>query len=464
MAGRESRQARRSLLAAVTLAIVALGWSASARAAVTIELAPDAANALTAHGDKPDGVTKDLQTDFNKGLEALGKTNAGAKDLFDSGQTIRIVCLGTKEAMDAGLAEESGIFGGGAQTKGDFDAAGKPKKAGKAIIAIDCGQLRQNGLRTPVVDIDPNSTLYRVLIHELLHATNSARKHPPDDLEIYEAFVRDFEKALGHTVAQLPSAGPGSTRTALGTIPFFGDGGAEVAENQTVLPIDRLYAGFSRSTDGSFAFNQTTLGFEKTFLDGQASIGMRLPFQQDSFGGSVSPVTLGDLSIIAKYAFLNGLPNQVASLGLGVTLPTAGSGGSTELQPYFAWAWQPTAPGTISVSNGFSPGLFIEGFHSLLVPLGDSASGNRVLTNSAGIGFWLDGSQIPLAPVTAIIPTLELNLRTPLDLPRDSNLNLTAGANLQIAGGALLGLSVAVPLTGPKPFDTEATISFNFHF
>ena len=150
-------------------------------------------------------MTRRLQSDFNTGLEELGKTNPAAKALFNSGQKLRIVCFGSKEALDAKLTPGSGVLGSGGETKGDFDANGKPKAGGTTIIAIECGTLRVVGLQTRVVPVDPNSTMYRILIHELLHATDSARRHPPDDLSIYDQFVQEFEAALERARARPPA-------------------------------------------------------------------------------------------------------------------------------------------------------------------------------------------------------------------------------------------------------------------
>src|SRR5262249_24865846 len=47
------------------------------------------------------------------------------------------------------------------------------------------------------------------------------------------------------------------------------------------------------------------IGFEKTFLDGDASIGLRLPFL--SYGGDIGYESrvVADMTVVTKYAFIN---------------------------------------------------------------------------------------------------------------------------------------------------------------
>lgn len=218
-----------SRVAVVAVLLAGAAWSMPASASITVELSPEVVNAFKAHAksDTQRAITKKLQGEFNLGLEELGKTNPDAKALFDSGQKLRIVCFGTKEAEDAGLTKDAALTpgieivieaGGGAKTKGDFDANGKPKVDGTTIIAIDCEQLLNVGLATPIIEFDPNTTFYRILIHELLHAANINRQHPPDELDIYRQFVRDFEAALDRARARPPRQAKGKIK-AKGQLP-----------------------------------------------------------------------------------------------------------------------------------------------------------------------------------------------------------------------------------------------------
>lgn len=42
--------------------------------------------------------------------------------------------------------------------------------------------------------------------------------------------------------------------------------------------------------------------------------------------------------------------------------------------------------------------------------------------------------------------------------------DFTVGATGEFAGGATLGIGVAAPVTGPKPFDFEVLAQLNYRF
>jgi len=164
---------------------------------VTVQFSDDVNTALGAKAAKE---RERIEKEINKGLEELGKTDAQAKDLLDSEQKLRIVCFGEKEANDAGLKKPdggimAGVAGQGA-TAGDYDGD-KPKKKGAAIVAIDCDLLKTYGWSGEIkFPGDTKSSMFEVLVHELLHAANKKRKHPPDDLDVYDEWVKSFLKAL----------------------------------------------------------------------------------------------------------------------------------------------------------------------------------------------------------------------------------------------------------------------------
>jgi len=135
---------------------------------------------------------KRLEEKINKGLKKLTENKVeSAADLYESEQTIRVVSFDEKEAKDAGLKKKDGPdpFGNYGETKGDFDNKGKPKKNGTAIIALDGDTLKVKGWSEK---IDIVGSFFEILIHELLHATNKKRTHPPDDLELYRLWVKLF--------------------------------------------------------------------------------------------------------------------------------------------------------------------------------------------------------------------------------------------------------------------------------
>lgn len=129
--------------------------------------------------------------------------------------------------------------------------------------------------------------------------------------------------------------------------------GVSVVDNGNVLPVDQVYAGYNFYSNAGAALNplvggsdlqRRTAGFEKRLLDGNASIGTRLPFVQQ-----YGPVGLwtqkgGDLAVLLEIRLLHH-PGQTgsASGGLASTAPTGG--GSALLAdgaptPY-SWLFQP---------------------------------------------------------------------------------------------------------------------------
>ena len=186
------------LVSALALAVVAVADLTSAQAEVTIELSNDVGDAFDRAGMGSSQAQKRLAEDVNKGLQAVSEDYPGAKALLESGQKIRIICAKSKEAKDLELDPGFSF----AETRGDFGSDGKPKKGGTAVIAIKCKRLARDGLDKRFIDIDPTSTGFGILVHEILHATDEARKHPPDKLSMYVKFVTDFTEALKRLKAQ----------------------------------------------------------------------------------------------------------------------------------------------------------------------------------------------------------------------------------------------------------------------
>jgi hypothetical protein len=137
------------------------------------------------------------------------------------------------------------------------------------------------------------------------------------------------------------------------TVPVFGDvpvttaqsvlvpvpgrySGVAIVDNDSPRPTDRVYFNYSYYDGigaqlnpglGNITMNRPMLGFEKTFLNGDASVGMRLPFIQLNGPPGVGADDIGDMSILSKYAFINDPYGNVLSAGLIVTVPTGPDGG-----------------------------------------------------------------------------------------------------------------------------------------
>ncbi|MCI0465274.1 MAG: hypothetical protein L0Z62_50775 [Gemmataceae bacterium] len=264
--------------------------------------------------------------------------------------------------------------------------------------------------------------------------------------------------------------------TVAATAPVIGRGAFKIAENESPRPTDRIfyfynyYDSVNTSTaafaNAPFNLNRHTIGFEKTFFDGDASLGMRMPFLQltgNTLG--LDDNQIGDLSIIFKWAFLNNRDTgNVMSAGMVLTVPTgdpfitiAGEElQSTLLQPYFGYIYN-------------AGNFYVQGFTSLVIPT--QRIDVTLMLNDIGFGYRMLTDD-PDAFFRGVVPTIEAHLITPLSHRSSSDpfhvsdyLSLTGGVNLVFGrAGSTLGLAMGVPVTGPRPYDVEAIGSLNIRF
>jgi hypothetical protein len=257
--------------------------------------------------------------------------------------------------------------------------------------------------------------------------------------------------------------------------------GFKVAENESPRPLDRVFTAFNYyNSEVPRMLHQEGLrradiyrelfGLEKTFLDGAASVGLRLPldtFQAESgtvAGGNSTDV--GDLDIILKYALINATASGSAlSVGLVVTAPTgptnfAGFGRfppsasphDTLLQPFVGYVWN-------------LGDWYVQGFFSLVVPT--AFHDTTLLFNDFGAGYFAYRNSSITAALTALMPTAEVHVNTPLDRvgkPFVDSVDLTQGVIFELYHRAWLALGVSENVTGPKTYDIEAIAQFNVLF
>ncbi|MFO0844510.1 MAG: hypothetical protein U0797_19285 [Gemmataceae bacterium] len=247
--------------------------------------------------------------------------------------------------------------------------------------------------------------------------------------------------------------------------------GIKIADNESPRPLDRVFATFNYfngvNTFGSdnFGLYRGMVGFEKTFLDGNASVGMRLPFVQGDRESAIGTDGFGDLTMILKYAFINdAATGNVASAGLAITAPT---GLDFRL-----------ADGTVVSSVIFQPwggfiynmdDVFTHGFTSLLIPT--QSKDLTLYTLDLGVGYRLwrasdDGL------LQAIVPTIETHLNIPFTETGPGSLiyfpdllmSLTAGLHFNLGGTCWFTLAAGVPITGPQLYDAEFISQLNWRF
>lgn len=290
------------------------------------------------------------------------------------------------------------------------------------------------------------------------------------------------------------------TRTIV--VPVPAAGAFKIAENASPRPVDRVFftwnyfddlrgpqtgfngplqnantlvtpvpGGVATSTVNTFIpgtpqlvtdLYREVFGFEKTFLDGNASIELRVPFVQllsnlDGFGVR----NIGDLTLITKLALLNNREtSNVFSVGLAVTVPTGpgidtidGDLHSTLLQPWFGYIWNRDR-------------FFLQAFHSVVIPT--DPRDVTLFFNDVGLNYWLYRGE-PDRLVSFVVPMVEAHVTTPLN-HRDAMgpifvpdlVVMTGGAHVGMFRNTTLSLGVATPVSGPRAFRVEAFLQLNW--
>jgi hypothetical protein len=259
-------------------------------------------------------------------------------------------------------------------------------------------------------------------------------------------------------------------------------GAFKISDNESPRPRDRVFSDYqyfrikSRiPTLGDMGINLYTEGFEKTFLDGKASFGMRLPIFQmwtTSPTGDTAALSMlrkedvGDLTIIGKYAFWECQETgSLLSGGLVLTTPTGPDlpVNGAIIHPVLIQPW------VGGIYN--TPTWYLHGFSAIIVPT-DSRD-VTFLTNDYGVGYYLyQAKECDHRLLSAVIPTFELHVNTPLNhrgsdstpLGLADTVDLTGGATIGIGKSASLAVGAVTPITGPRPFQVEAQVYFNYRF
>ena len=262
----------------------------------------------------------------------------------------------------------------------------------------------------------------------------------------------------------------------------------KIGDDESPQPLDRVYAAFNYYDRLGEAVNlrlgsdlhdirvyRELFGVEKTFLDGDASVELRLPLDTLSSASGIpglggSSTDVGDLTVVFKYAlWQDRQAGDVFSAGLAVTAPTgprsfAGSDTlttfhDTTLQPFIGYLWRAGA-------------LYVHGFTAVDVPT--DTNDVTMLYNDLGVGYYLYRSASCDRLLTAVVPTFEVHVNTPLDHRGAFRLNdpaatpdvvdLTTGATLEFNRRSTLAAAFVTPVTGPRPFDFEVLVQLTWRF
>jgi hypothetical protein len=257
--------------------------------------------------------------------------------------------------------------------------------------------------------------------------------------------------------------------------------GYKMADNQSPRPQDRVFVAFNFFDDlsqpGGSALHQVKVyreffGVEKTFLDGNASIGLRLPLntisaQSSTPGGGGTSTALGDLTVFIKGIFWQDrATGSLLSGGLAVTTPNspanfagaqfAKSTPTTSVQPFL---------GAI-VNRG---DWFVQGFTGSNLPTDPQVA--TLYYNDIGAGYFIYRAADPDAFISAVVPTMEVHVNTPLSHRSHATfsgvptvVDLTFGSSFGLGRWGVLSAGVVNPVTGPRPYELEAVVLLNVFF
>jgi hypothetical protein len=264
----------------------------------------------------------------------------------------------------------------------------------------------------------------------------------------------------------------------------------KIADNQIPMPVDRFSFSYNYFDYVNQSVNQRfhvpinriqamryVFGLEKTFLDGNASIGIRMPLNNLVGNSNVpglgqSSTAVGDLSVYFKYALLiDRERGRVLSAGMAVTTPTGPTNFAgarwvrglhfADLQPFVAiqYKWDRA---------------YAIGFSSISVPT--SHRDAVMIYNDLGLGYFLYRDEDPNSNrlIRAISPIFEVHVNTPTDHRDVFNardfagtadvVDLTSGVNFYFGKRTILSLGIVDPVTGPRPFSLEALALLNVSY
>ncbi len=286
-----------------------------------------------------------------------------------------------------------------------------------------------------------------------------------------------------------PGIGPGAraARSIAGIVPAVR--GFKIADNQTPRPTDRVFGNFNYYDNVNRSLNERlgapiqnmivyrqVYGFEKTFFDQWASIGVREPIntlniqssrQFPGLGGTST--AFGNLNVFTKVILWQDKVGNLISGGLSIDIPTGPNSFAgfptilgknvTDIQPYLGYIF----------TNGGN--WFVQGFSSIAVPT-DSALPTMIFVDAA-LGYYAYRDTTQGSFLTAVVPTFESHLNIPLNhnllnysdtYGTPTVVDLTFGLNTEFSRRSILTLGYALPVTGPGPFSGEFVLMFNWRY
>jgi hypothetical protein len=208
--------------------------------------------------------------------------------------------------------------------------------------------------------------------------------------------------------------------------------------------------------------------------DHTCSFGLRLPLFTYNAANTVDGLDgtgtdLGDLTAYWKFRlWKDDATGSLLSAGLAVT-PTTEVGSfagtpnlkvyhNTCLQPFCGWIWRHDR-------------IYLQGFTAVDAPtdLNDVV----MLQNSIAAGWFLYQAGKGSA-LTAVVPTVEVHVNTPLNhrgvmamadpAANTDQVNLTGGINFEYGDASSAGIAFVRPLTGPRLFDFQVVFQVRYRY
>ncbi len=301
-------------------------------------------------------------------------------------------------------------------------------------------------------------------------------------------------------------------------IPSNNNGQLKLAENVSPLPRDRIFFNYSLFnrvplTPGGVDVSRFSPGFEKTFLDKQASIEIRTPFattlDNDIFtdgSSSTNRLQFGNLFLTLK-GLLIGTDSWAITGGTSIVLPTAQdnrligqdgeqilqiSNDSVHLMPFLGAMATPSEntyiQSIVQIDQPLNGNSVIEStsFSNFSNSRTDSNVGTltdfTMLYCDVATGFWLyRAPSNSRNGILGVIPTLEFHWNQSLTradsvtaqqgtvngtVTHFQNLNITSGVTFQLPRKTRLALGYAVPVGNSQDqlFNSELRVMLNRFF
>lgn len=261
----------------------------------------------------------------------------------------------------------------------------------------------------------------------------------------------------------------------------------KISDNDSPLPQNRAYFSFNYFYNLNGPVNEAAgggiqhtrihrevFGLEWADKDVSNSFGLRLPINTFNAANSVpgldgASTDIGDLTVIFKNViWFEQATHSLVSVGLAVTPPTGpGSfAGSSNIEVFHNTCLQPFCGSIWSLGD-----LYLQHFTAVDIPtdLNDVV----MLSNDLAIGYFLFQKQHGNG-LTAVVPTLEVHVNTPLNhrgvmslsdpAGNPDMVDLTAGVHLEYKDRSSLGVAFAVPVTGPRMFDFEVLAQLRWRY